>query len=117
LHRPCLAPTQHYELLRILYRQHSQHDGINQTKNGGVGSDAQRQRQYRHGREAGVLRQHAHAEFQVLEQGAHVSALSWQLADISFPFSVVSFQFSVGSLQNCGFLPPNGEANSPLRSR
>ena len=37
------------ELLRFAHRQRAQHQGVEQAENGGVGADAERQRQNRHG--------------------------------------------------------------------
>jgi hypothetical protein len=52
LHWLRLVPTQQDKLLRILYRQHSPHDGINQAKDGRIRADAQGQRQHGHGGKA-----------------------------------------------------------------
>ncbi len=45
--------------------------GVDPTEDGAVGANAERQRQYGDGGEAGILRQHAQAEFQVLEKSIH----------------------------------------------
>jgi hypothetical protein len=53
--RPGGIPCQDDQFLRILHRQPAQQDGINQSKDGCVGPDAQRQREHRHSGKNGTL--------------------------------------------------------------
>ncbi len=55
LGRVARAPLQREQVLRIAHGQRLQHDGVYDAENRGIGTDAQRQRQQRHGSEAGIL--------------------------------------------------------------
>ena len=55
------APFEKHQVLRVADRQRLKHHRVDDAEYGGVGADAKRQRQNRHGGEAGVLRQHAQA--------------------------------------------------------
>ena len=46
---------QDHELLRVFHRQHLQQHRIDQAENGGVGADAQRQREHGHRGKTGLL--------------------------------------------------------------
>src|SRR5213082_1598539 len=59
-----------HESLRIRKRQRPQDYCVNDTENGRVRPDAQREREHGHGGEAGVLQQLAEGEFQII----HISA-------------------------------------------
>ena len=54
------------ELAWRLQRQCPQHHGFEQRKNGGVGANAERQREHDHGREPGRAAQHAYGVAQIL---------------------------------------------------
>ena len=60
-----------HETIRIFVGQRAQQDRVDDAKDGGVGADAEGERDDRHGREAGVLRQHAQAVSHVLKKGTH----------------------------------------------
>jgi hypothetical protein len=57
--------------LGVRIRQRVEEHSVNNAKHRRVGPDAKRERQYSHGREAGVLRQHAQAVTDVLHQCPH----------------------------------------------
>ena len=56
----------------IVVRQVPQDDGLQHGEDGGVGADAECERQHRNGREAGVLREGSQAVAKVLDEGAYI---------------------------------------------
>ena len=69
--RPILALPELHEPVGIMERKRAQQNGINDAENGRVRANSKCQRQRRHDREAGVLRQHAQAVAKVLPKGLH----------------------------------------------
>ena len=68
---PPRHPIQLHQPLRISHRQGAQHDGVDQTEDGGIGADAEGQRDHGNGGETGALAQHAHAVADILKQTFH----------------------------------------------
>src|ERR1700691_527983 len=62
--------SQRDQLFGILYRQHSQHDAIEQTENCSVGADAESEREQSDGSDHGSLAKEARAEAEVLPEGS-----------------------------------------------
>src|SRR6516225_6354620 len=70
-----------HQPLRLLHAQHAQHDGVDHAEDGGIGSDAERQRDHGHSREAGIAAQLPQTVANILQEAldivhpAHVAAL------------------------------------------
>ena len=69
MQRAAQVKTEIRERLRLRHRQLLEHQPVDHAEDGGIGADAQGQRQDSHNREAGVPAQHARAVTQVLPQG------------------------------------------------
>ena len=59
------------ELLGILIGKRLEEDGVDDAENGGIGADAEGQREDGYESEAGILLQHAEREFQILKERGH----------------------------------------------
>src|ERR1051326_1464919 len=68
------APFENHEMLRILHRQRSHQDAVNQTENRRVRADAQRQRENGHDGETRRFEEHSRAIAQVLNQRPHTAS-------------------------------------------
>ena len=55
-----------HQVLRVLDGEQSKEEGVHKAEDGGVRPDAERERQHRHGCEAGILGQHPQAVAQIL---------------------------------------------------
>ena len=74
-----------HELLRILHRQQPQEHLIDECEDGGVGADAERHRQNRDGREAGMVPPGAKRKPEIGEQMTHVQPFRVALDDLGRP--------------------------------
>src|SRR5712671_3401012 len=63
-----LPETEDHDLAGILDRQRPKQQGINQAENGGVGADAQRQREHGYRGESEVLAEHSRGKANILPQ-------------------------------------------------
>src|SRR6267154_3598945 len=63
-----LPETEDHDLAGILDRQRPKQQGINQAENGGVGADAQRQREHGYRGESEVLAKHSGSKANILPQ-------------------------------------------------
>src|SRR5712671_7635272 len=63
-----LPETEDHDLAGILDRQRPKQQGINQAENGGVGADAQRQREHGYRGESEVLAKHSRGKANILPQ-------------------------------------------------
>jgi len=61
----------HHQAIGIGEGERAQEDGVDDAEDGGVGTDAQRQRQHRHRGEAGTLDQRPQPIAQILKNGVH----------------------------------------------
>ena len=68
---PDVLRPHHGDAIGVAVRQVAQHDRAQDTEDGGVGADAERQRQHGDGGEAGAASERAEGELQILEEGRH----------------------------------------------
>jgi len=88
---PCVGAVvaQPHQLLRMADRQRPQQCLIEQRENGGVGADAQRQREHRHQCKTGRLQQLTDSVTKVEKNGVH-----------NFQFRVSSFKFPISGFEH-----------------
>src|ERR1041385_3341481 len=70
-----LARGNIHNLFRMLYRQSTKHDRVEQTEHRRVDANTQCQRDHGHERKAGILPKHLQAISQVLPKGVHCRCL------------------------------------------
>jgi hypothetical protein len=65
------AAPDHHGAVGVAPRQRPEQHGVHHAENGGIGADAERQRQHRNAGKTGVAAEGARAEAQVLQKGFH----------------------------------------------
>ena len=87
--RLLVLPEDLREPTRVFVRKRPENESIHGAEDGGVRTDAERQREHRHGGEAGVLQQLAESESQIL----HIFDFRFTIwSVVSGPWSVAGFR-------------------------